>query len=402
MFSKECNFLTKAAYSDDLEEMILAFNFVNGKDFSISDYPLMSDPWNELPTYDYPMGAIHVACDRGNLEIVRFLIECGCCLNIKDINGHTPLEVCLQGYSISVDEQEQRRYLDIFSLLLNSGSSFNILDLRDFSIDCDQHPVTYAFYDDSILLIECCYPFLNVDVLRDQLCWFIEQFPESLNVIRWVARMIFEDDCKKLKFFSILIRECEFHFLNDLEFLDFFIFGVFDTPPQLLFDTYFKGNAQLCTSRLMQLDDSFENVFRFVELGWFHDTSRKVNVHRVNAYGHRTFNKNFYRLFLSKIPFLILLKKVLWKREERRLTDLPKDVSSLIVHFIGCVDISSLSFLRSFMKFKKFEMSVLSRFTKIFLLFEEVKKMSNVLLSSSKRIDYKKRLRSYVDNDYED
>ncbi len=53
MFSKECNFLTKAAYSDDLEEMILAFNFVNGKDFSISDYPLMSDPWNELPTYDH-------------------------------------------------------------------------------------------------------------------------------------------------------------------------------------------------------------------------------------------------------------------------------------------------------------------------------------------------------------
>ena len=566
MFPKNCNFLTKAARSDVHEDMILAYNFVNGKDFSVSDYPFMTDHWNESATdvspmcaaclcgnlrcikflcqngrsgdifvidssgatpflricsltclpnlvfsqileyflsdedFEFPVkearyrcnsyhslkdytplhfmvyadklsfvkcvcqkyggrddlhvvslfdgtspmltaamngnlemiqyfveicrsnfsiqrlidfqsprklrwSAIHVACDRGDLEVVRFLIECGCCLSIKDIHGHTPLLVCLQGFYISVDEQKQRRFIDIVSLLLNSGSLFNKLDLRDFSRDCDKHPVTYAFRSDSTLLIECIYPFLNLDVLRDQLCWFIERFPESFNVIRCIARKIFEDDFEKLKFFSMLIRECEFEFLNDIEFLDFFIFGVFDTPPHLLFDTFFKVNARFCPSMLMH--DSIENVFRFVELGWFHDTNGKVIIHRVNALDHRIFDKNFYRLFLLKIPFLLLLKKVLWERDSRRLTHLPGTVSSLIVHFIGCVDISSLSFLVSFLKFKKHEKSLASRVTKIFMLFDEFEKL-NVLhasplksIDSLKKTSIKKRLRSYVDDNEE-
>ena len=357
--------------------------------------------------------AIHVACDRGDLEVVRFLIECGCSLNINDYHGRTPLLVCLQSYYTSVGEQAQRCYIDIVSLLLNSGSTFNILDLRDFSRDCDKHPVSIAFLSDSTSLFECFYPFLNLDVLRDQLCWFIDRFPGSLNVIRWIARKIFVDKKDKFKFFSRLIRECEFEFLNDLEFLDFFIFGVFDTPPRLLFDTYFKGNAKLCPSRLMhkdsihrfdKVDDSLENVFRFIELGWFHDTSGNVIAHRVNAYGHRIFDKNFHRLFLLKIPFLHLLKVVLWERESRRLTDLPKDVSSLIVHFIGCVDISSLSFLMSFLKFKELEKSLASRFTKIFSLFDEFEKINVLHVSSLKSNDsikktsIKKRLRCYVDD----
>ena len=71
MFSKGCNFLTKAAHSDNLEEMILAFKFVNGKDFSISDYPLMSDPWNEVATDYSPKGA---ASFYENLNCIIFFI----------------------------------------------------------------------------------------------------------------------------------------------------------------------------------------------------------------------------------------------------------------------------------------------------------------------------------------
>jgi hypothetical protein len=574
MFPKHCNFLTKAARSDFLEEMIVAHNFVNGNEFSDSDYPEMSDPWNESATecspmmaaclcgnlrcikflfkngrskdifvpdssgttpfmricfltcspnsvfsqileyffsgddFEFPViqarirciefpslkdytplhlmvfannlplakclcqkygagddlhvfsrfdgtspmltaamngnlemiqyfvdvcrtnfsvqrlidfqsprklrwSAIHVACDRGDLEVVRLLIECGCSLTLNDYHGRTPLLVCLQSFDTSVLEKDRSCYIDIVSLLLNSGSSFNILDLRDFSRECDKHPISYAFLCDSILLIECFYPFLNLDVLRDQLCWFIDRFPGSFNVVRWIARKIFVEEKDKLKFFSMLIRECEFEFLKDIDFLDFFIFGVFDTPPRLLFDTYLKGNANVCLSRLMhvksihrfdQVDDSMENVFRFVELGWFHDsTSGNVIAHRVKAYGHFIFDENFDRLFLLKIPFLQSLKEVLWERESRNLTDLPKDVSSLIVHFIGCVDIKSLSFLISFLQFKELEKSLASRSTKILSLFDEFEKLNVRHASSPKSIDamkttsIKKRLRCYVD-----
>jgi hypothetical protein len=245
------------------------------------------------------------------------------------------------------------------------------------------------------------------------LCWFIDRFPGSFNVVRWIARKIFVEEKDKLKFFSMLIRECEFEFLKDIDFLDFFIFGVFDTPPRLLFDTYLKGNANVCLSRLMhfksihrfdQVDDSMENVFRFVELGWFHDsTSGNVIAHRVKAYGHFIFDENFDRLFLLKIPFLQSLKEVLLERGSRNLTHLPKDVSSLIVHFIGCVDIKSLSFLISFLKFKELEKSLASRSTKILSLFDEFEKLNVRHASSPKSIDamettsIKKRLRCYVD-----
>jgi hypothetical protein len=156
---------------------------------------------------------------------------------------------------------------------------------------------------------------------------------------------------------------------------------------------------------------TIENIFRLVELGWFHDARGKVIVHRVNAYDRRIFDKFFYRLFDPKIHFLLLLKKIFSERNLNGFSGppffpgLPENVSSIVTHFIGCVDISSISLLKSFFEFMALKNSVSARFLLIFSLFEEVKKRRNYLLLSSESIvssmktSNKRRLRSHDDDD---
>ncbi len=350
--------------------------------------------------------AIHVACDAGELEIVKLLIECGCCLNKQDDKGRTPLLLSIHRYCSSDSQLAQSRYLGIVKLLLQSGtgSLFSNLDLRDFSRTNDLHPVSHAFKSDALLVIECLFPYINLDVLQKQFVLLISRFSRSFKVIRWISRKLYVTDVEKLNFFSLLIRNCELNFHADLVFFDFFIFGVFETPPRVLFNSYFKENDLVSEKRFpsWKHDDSIhhihrcviiENIFRFVELGWFHDTGGKVIVHRVNAYDRRIFDESFYRLFEPKIHFLLLLKKIFSKRNMSGLPGPPnfrglsEKVSSIITHFIGCVDIGSISFLKSFFEFKTLEKSVTARFVKILSLFEDVKKLSDDLLLSSESID---------------
>ena len=366
--------------------------------------------------------AIHLACDRGNLEVVRFLIKSGCSLHIEDLNGLTPLLLTTKRICFSDLGLAESCYLNIVKLLLQSGSLIDTSDLRhSISTDVIHHPFCDAFCRDSSSLIECLFPYLKLDVLRKQFCFFISRFSDSFKVIRWISRKIYVSDVEKLSFFTLLTCECEFLFHYEIDFFDFFIFGVFDTPPRLLFDTFFKGNALVYETRFpsWKHDDrihrirqsvSIESIIRFVELGWFHDTRGKVIVHRVNAYGRIYFDDLFFRHLAQKISYLLLLQKVF---SERRLSGLsgdtifpclPETVSSIITHFVGCVDISSISLLESFCQYKTLEKSVSARFLEIFSLFEEIKKLSNVLLLSSESIDSSikisnKRRRSFGDHD---
>jgi hypothetical protein len=359
--------------------------------------------------------AIHWACNGGHLEIVRFLIESGCSLHIEDLNGLSPLLLTTQLICFSdLGLAESCCYLNIVKLLLQSGSLFETSDLRGESSDVHHHPFCDAFCKDSSLLIECLFPYLNLDVLRKQFCWFISRFSESFKVIRWISRKLYVSDDEKLSFFSLLTRECEFLFHNEIDFFDFFIFGVFDTPPRLLFDTFFKGNAivyentfpswkheysvrRICTSV------TIANIIRFIELGWFHDTSGNLIVHRVNAYDRILFDDWVFRkLVVQKISYLLLLQQVF---SERRLSGLlPDTVTSIVSHFLGCVDISSVSFLKSFCEYKKLEKSLESRLKKLFSLFDAfealnvVRALSPVSFDSRINTSIKKRLRCHDDD----
>ena len=375
----------------------------------------------QSPVHDR-WSAIHYACDKGHLEIVRFLIESGCSLLIEDVNGLTPLLFTTQLICFTDLELPESCYLNIVKLLLQSGSLFDTSDLKD-SRAGNNHPFANAFAKDSVSLIECFFPYLKLDVLRKQFCLFISTFSDSFKVIRWISRKLYVTDVEKLSFFSLLTNQCEFFFHNNIDFLDFFIFGVFDSPPRLLFDTFFKGNALVYEKRFpsWKHEDSnhrinksvtVETIIRFVELGWFHDLSGNVIVHRVNAYDRFIFDDVYFRkLVTHKISYLLLLQEVFSKRRELiglpglpMFPVLPKEVTIIITHFIGCVDISSVKFLKSFSEYKKLEKSLESRLKKLISLFDEFEALNGVRASSPVSFDsriktsIKKRLRSQVDD----
>jgi len=59
--------------------------------------------------------ALHLAADRGNLELTQMLISAGAKVNAQDINGDTPLHnACLCGHK------------DVISLLLHNGADKSI------------------------------------------------------------------------------------------------------------------------------------------------------------------------------------------------------------------------------------------------------------------------------------
>ena len=70
--------------------------------------------------------ALHSAATKGNLEVVRFLLEVGdqYGLNVdsKNIDGVTPLYSSVMR-ACSADEIEYNKYLEIITLLLNAGAN---------------------------------------------------------------------------------------------------------------------------------------------------------------------------------------------------------------------------------------------------------------------------------------
>jgi hypothetical protein len=268
--------------------------------------------------FQYPSNcyssAIFVACDLGNLEMATYLIKtCKCSLAMVDTCGRTPLMIAISRFIYSSCSyfskieclSSQRNRLNIVDLLLKSGSLFNILDLQDHRLT-HHHPVIIAFDYDSISLLECVFPYFEVSI-RAQISWFISSYltyMRGFKVFRWIARKLFVSDDERTFFFSLLIREFKYELNDSIEFFDFIIFGVFDSHPRLLFDKYFKENDVFLCLRV-------KNILRFVELGWFHDTSGKVLHHRTNAVFNCVEMIEFQKLIFAQISFLVILQKLL-------------------------------------------------------------------------------------------
>jgi hypothetical protein len=89
MFPKDCNFLYNAALTGNLKDLIIAYNYLNGENYSASDYPEMSNPWSASATECSPMMA---ACLFGNIDCIQYLCRKGRFddLFIPDRTGVTP------------------------------------------------------------------------------------------------------------------------------------------------------------------------------------------------------------------------------------------------------------------------------------------------------------------------
>jgi hypothetical protein len=171
-----------------------------------------------------------------------------------------------------------------------------------------------------------------------------------------------------------------------IELFEFIIYRVFDTPPRLLFDKFFKDKDDVRGL-------SINTILRYIELGWFHDSSGKVLHHRANAVFKCDEMDQLRRLIIAKILLLPILKKM--------FELLPDAVSSLVTDFIGFVDLSSLHFYKTFYLFLRLKISVESSFSRIFSLFDDLDKIHS---SSYKRINLRlsplslKRLRGSEDD----
>ena len=63
---------------------------------------------------------LHLACEKGNEEIIIFLLSLGCNINCKDKFGRTPLFICILNNQIKIIKK-----------LIQRGADFNIKDFNE-------------------------------------------------------------------------------------------------------------------------------------------------------------------------------------------------------------------------------------------------------------------------------
>ncbi|ORX45573.1 ankyrin, partial [Piromyces finnis] len=124
-------------YTEDIKQLIKSLEHSDLKDFNFhsnqlikackkGDYEWVKQCLEQLGDNIYYVDesgriALHYACESGNIDIVKLLLEKGSCINIYDNKFFTPL------YLASFNG-----YYDISKLLLERGASSNNIDYKTF------------------------------------------------------------------------------------------------------------------------------------------------------------------------------------------------------------------------------------------------------------------------------
>ncbi len=72
--------------------------------------------------------ALHMACRRGNLNLVKIILDFDAEIEIQDLNGNTVLWYAVMDYRGEIDSKE------IILYLLNKGASLNTKNYHDVSL----------------------------------------------------------------------------------------------------------------------------------------------------------------------------------------------------------------------------------------------------------------------------
>jgi hypothetical protein len=195
------------------------------------------------------------------------------------------------------------------------------------------------------------------------------KYGKGFKVFRWMARKLFVSDEERSSFFSSL---CQYELNRHPYLFDFIMFQVFETSPRILFDKFYKENVDV---RGLHIN----NILRFVELGWYHNSYEKVLHHQANAVFNCAEIKEVGRLLISRISLLDIFQKV--------FNLYPEGVTLHVYEYLEFWDIGSVHLLKTFYQFLRLKVSVEARFRRIFFMFDEVNKLC---ISNINRVDRRK------------
>ncbi len=132
--------LSFMVYSQDESEIDLGYELLEAAaDSSMSKLMIALEKGADINFFDpyYQLSALHYACDRGHLEMVKYLIEEGAKVDSLTSKGHTPLLVAVE-----------RMNFEITEFLIRSGANINSQD--QFS----QSALHFAVYNFDLLLAD--------------------------------------------------------------------------------------------------------------------------------------------------------------------------------------------------------------------------------------------------------
>ena len=126
--------LSGTVYAGEIHNLVLSGNIAKVKAFLDKNPQTLNEKDTIMGLYDWT--PLHIAAQRGNLEIAQLLIDRGAKINEVTSDGQTPLHLAAMG-----------GYTKVADLLINWGALISIKD------KCDKTPLDWADSQEMIDLL---------------------------------------------------------------------------------------------------------------------------------------------------------------------------------------------------------------------------------------------------------